>query len=58
MKVLITNQELFNGTDVELNLIQSFNGTLRGDVTINGITHTGEHGKYYYEDEFGFVIED
>jgi DUF917 family protein len=53
--VKVTNAELFNSKvqDVDIDMHQGGN---RGDVTINGKTHTGEHGQFDYEEEFGFQI--
>lgn len=58
--VEITNKELYNEkvVDVELDFHR---GGVNGDVAIEvegegEKCFTGEHGKYDYEDEYGFII--
>ena len=58
--IKVTNEELFNNKVVDVD-IDFHKGSMHGDVAIEVVgqgerCYSGEHGKYDYEADFGFII--
>lgn len=62
-KIKVTNQELFNEKDVDVDVegLQRYNNSFHGTVSIECNEYgwrdiTGEHGPHDYEIDYGFII--
>lgn len=64
-KYTVTNEELFDEKVIDVNLsglMPNVDGSFEGTVEIESEEHgripfTGQHGKWDYEDEWGFILE-